>query len=163
MSELYLKKQQEINEPNFSKVGDVVTSMLDEAAFQAERNSTWVLMGGRSVSGSKYETLTGDSTIPDARGQFLRGLDTSGTVDPDGAGRTLGDTQADAMQGHKHQSFGTLGGSIPTGTLGPSQSGSNGSYNTHLPVNDGVNGIPRTASETRPKNITINYFIKIDD
>ena len=35
--------------------------------------------------------------VPDLRGQFLRGLDPSGTVDPNGAARTLGSTQGSAL------------------------------------------------------------------
>jgi microcystin-dependent protein len=35
--------------------------------------------------------------VPDLRGQFLRGLDPSGTVDPDGASRTVGSTQGTAI------------------------------------------------------------------
>ena len=136
--------------------------------------SGWAICNGDPVSRTDYAELftaigelwgVGDGSttfnLPDMRGQFLRGLDTSGTVDPDGAGRVVGDSQADAMQGHKHQSFGTMGGSIPTGTLGPGQSGSNGNYSTYLPVNDGVNGTPRTASETRVKNCAVNYIIKL--
>jgi len=36
--------------------------------------------------------------MPDARGRVVRGLDLTGSVDPDGAGRVLGDLQEDAMQ-----------------------------------------------------------------
>lgn len=35
--------------------------------------------------------------VPDLRGQFLRGLDKSGTVDPGGASRELGSTQGSAL------------------------------------------------------------------
>jgi hypothetical protein len=40
--------------------------------------------------------------LPDLRGYFLRGLDTSGTVDPQGATRDIGDTQDDDIEEHKH-------------------------------------------------------------
>jgi hypothetical protein len=40
--------------------------------------------------------------LPDERGYFLRGLDTSGTIDPQGATRDIGDTQDDDIEAHKH-------------------------------------------------------------
>ena len=46
--------------------------MLTEAQFQTEIGDSWVLMDGRDVSGSRYATLTGSNTIPDATGCFLR-------------------------------------------------------------------------------------------
>ena len=47
-------------------VGSVQQSMLTEVQFQTEMGNQWVLMDGRSVSGSRYETITGNSTVPDA-------------------------------------------------------------------------------------------------
>ena len=41
--------------------------------------------------------------LPDARGQALRGLDPTGTVDPLGASRAVGDIQADSLQAHYHK------------------------------------------------------------
>jgi hypothetical protein len=49
----------------------------------------------RSTSGSYF-------ILPDLRGQFVRGLDTSGTIDPDGASRDIGDIQDDATEKHNH-------------------------------------------------------------
>jgi hypothetical protein len=40
--------------------------------------------------------------LPDARGRFPRGLDTTGSVDPDGASRNLGDQQVFAIYKHFH-------------------------------------------------------------
>jgi hypothetical protein len=40
--------------------------------------------------------------LPDMRGQFARGLDTSGTIDPDGASRDIGSIQDDAVEKHNH-------------------------------------------------------------
>ena len=83
-------------------VGEIKTAMLTEAQFQLATSSDWVLADGRDVTGSTYATVTGNTTIPDLRGQFLRGLDTAASVDPDGASRTLGHEQDDAVQQHKH-------------------------------------------------------------
>lgn len=40
--------------------------------------------------------------LPDLRGLFIRGLDVSGSVDPDGVGREVGDVQATAYAKHWH-------------------------------------------------------------
>lgn len=104
----------------------------------------------------------GDPLLPDMGGYFARGWRTGQTVD---SGRAFGSVQQDAMQGHKHSQqddptrYGTSGGgsSIATGALGPT---SVGPYVTGGPYTDGVNGTPRTASETRPINVTVTYWIK---
>ena len=49
-------------------VGTVMHSMLDEATFQGQTSTDWVLADGRSVAGSVYQSLTGLSVIPDLRG-----------------------------------------------------------------------------------------------
>jgi len=56
-------------------LGSIQQSILTEAEFQAEMGTTdWVLMDGRNIAGSKLATLKGWTTIPDARGRFLRTL-----------------------------------------------------------------------------------------
>lgn len=50
--------------------------------------------------GGTIRNTAGDYLIlPDLRGYSFRGLDTSGSVDPDGAGRIVGSKQDDAFQG----------------------------------------------------------------
>ena len=150
------------------KIGDVKQSFLTEVKFQAEHDDTWVLCDGRDVIGSDYAILKeGDAVtshnIPDARGQFLRGLDTSGTVDPDGAGRVLGDSQVDAFQNHKHEI------ALYTGTaVFGAKNGDNvvGGYSNQAGMRDVLAhttfGTPRVSEETRPKNVVVNMFIKIN-
>lgn len=71
-----------------SSIGSVKQSMLDEATFQSIHGTGWVLMDGRDLSvtnpGSAYQTLTGQSVLPDARGQFLRGKVNLDTISGDG-------------------------------------------------------------------------------
>jgi len=43
--------------------------------------------------------------LPDFRGVALRGLDTAAAIDPDGAGRDLGNIQKDGMQRHGHDIY----------------------------------------------------------
>lgn len=148
--------------PLSQPVGSIVASMLTEAQFQGINGSDWVLADGRSVAGTIYETATGSSTVPDLRGMALRGKNngrSDGNQDPGGE-RALGNFQNDAMQGHFHgittYSTNLGGGSLPGTAQNTPQSTSTGAA-----ITDGVNGTPRTASETRVKNIAVNYFIKV--
>ena len=153
-------------------VGDIQQSMLTEAQIQTEYGTGWVLMDGRDVTGSSYATITGNTTLPDARGQFLRGKN-NGRVDgqenPDGDS-TLGLQQTDKAQGHTHAMAFAYGGTIPAGSWGVIQNSSaksSAAANTSIMdvdlFDDGVNDAPRTGKETAPKNITINIFIKINE
>lgn len=125
--------------------------------------------------GTAYGAGDGSTTfnIPDFRGMFLRGLDGSANNDPDNStrivnntggntGNNIGSMELDAFQGHRHgvSSNAAYGG--PNNT----DSGSlrNGFYVATItildPISDGTNGTPRTSSETRPKNVNVNYIIK---
>ena len=57
-------------------VGDIKQSVLTENQFIAElgvvEGRKWVLADGRNVAGTRYATLTGNSTVPDLRGAYLR-------------------------------------------------------------------------------------------
>lgn len=136
-------------------IGDVKASMLTAAQMTAI-DATWHIADGSGCSGSDYHTLTGNATVPDLRGQFIRGFDPTAIVDPDGASRTLGDSQADMFKAHSHtQSMKGTGYDPPANGIG----GVNGSL-PNWPVNptDSTGG-----DETRPVNIAMNYFIKINN
>ncbi len=139
-------------------VGDIQQSMLTEAQIQTEYGTGWVLMDGRDVTGSSYATITGNTTLPDARGQFLRGKShgrSDGQENPDGD-VVLGLAQTDAFDAHTHSVATTWGGSNSgTGTSAQNTSGS-----ASGPV--GRNVSEAGGNETRPKNITINFFVKIN-
>jgi hypothetical protein len=150
------------------KVGDVKTSMLTEAQFQAQHNDTWVLMDGRGVGGSTYETITGSSTIPDARGQFLRGKNNGradGQENPDGD-VALGTYQADEFASHNHgggnhnHTYNKGGSDAFNGPFSDSTNDQNPPDG--VTDNSGVIINTEGGNETRPKNVTINYFIKIN-
>lgn len=132
----------------------------------------WLKCNGAAVSRTLYAALfneigttygAGDGAttfnIPDARGEFLRSWDDSRGVD---AGRTIGSTQNDAMQGHQHQKTGGyIGGSSSAGIYYDSTNNAGpGVMTTDALVTDGTNGTPRTASETRPRNVTMLACIK---
>lgn len=111
-----------------------------------------------SAIGTTYGAGDGATTfkLPDLRGEFLRGWDDGRGVD---AGRANASAQSDAMQGHKH----TFGWVMVTSYDG-GQFGRNflvsGSNDTGGPITDGTNGTPRTAAETRPRNIAMLPCIK---
>ncbi|GBF50117.1 hypothetical protein LPTSP4_16410 [Leptospira ryugenii] len=110
----------------------------------------------------------GSNGTPDLRGRFVRGRDNVGTGaagnDPTGA-RAIGDVQADAFQGHWHDFFVD---STNLYDLGTSRPGNNDSTVASLgapqrvrnAITDGTNGTPRTANETRPKNVSLTYCMR---
>lgn len=139
---------------NRPAVGDVVLSALDEATFQAQRNTTWVLCDGRNVGGSTYQTLTSQTNIPDFRATFPRGKDQGRGLDPHGD-LAIGAFQNDQFLAHTHQEHYR----IPT--VGPG--GSAGGGDTNRGLQDIFENVTTTGgSETNPKATVINFFIKIN-
>lgn len=70
----------------------------------------------------------------------------------------VGEFKDDQMQGHKHsiQMF-----QYKQGTKGPAGNYFDyGPSDTSNPINDGVNGEPRTGSTTHGKQVGVNYVIK---
>lgn len=181
MLALYAPKQQAVEIPNLGKIGDIKQSVLTEAQFQAIHGAVWTLMDGKSVVGSIYETLTGNSTIPDGRGQFVR-IENNGRTDgkenpdatPVGAqqdqatkpnGLLAGsNTSSDGAHNHSTASgyCGQFGNATSGGItqLNGCHGGTRDATSTHPAHTHTVN--VTDGSETRPKNITANYFIKID-
>jgi hypothetical protein len=108
--------------------------------------------------GTTYGAGDGSTTfnLPELRGEFVRGWDDGRGVD---SGRAIGSTQTDAFQGHAHDSntfnagFNVVGGGISV--IRPF-----GAFETQGPVSDGTNGTPRTAAETRPRNVALLYCIR---
>jgi hypothetical protein len=160
-------------EQNAGQIGDVVHSILDEATFQALRGANWVLMDGSDITGSALADIIG-TTLPDARGQFLRGKNNGradGQEDPAGE-RALGDQQTDNMQGHNHDYFASTGtstiggqhiGTVSGSTRGAHATGSPPGGDILGPTDDTLgNGVPRKGPETRPKNLAVNIYIRID-
>jgi hypothetical protein len=87
-----------------SPIGHIISAMLTESQFRAIHGSGWILADGRSVAGSKYNTITASATVPDLRGMVLRGKNngrSDGSQDPSGE-RAIGNFQANAFGSHNH-------------------------------------------------------------
>lgn len=149
-------------------VGSIQQSLLTEAQFQSLQGNCWVKMIGQDVTGSDYASLTGNTNLPDARDKFLRQSRLSSETNLDAP--LLGQIQEDQFQGHFHSANGAgdnvflyqrgtggVYGALPGGSWGDRTSIPAGNA-----VTDGINGVPRVGSETRPKNLGINFFIKIN-
>lgn len=132
---------------------------------------------GQSINSTTFPELVEflnpgqtSATVPDFRGEFLRGWDSGRGVD---TGRTIKSGQLDSFQGHKFYLESATGTdriyNSTTYSTGPTVNGSamgaagaqNGfATRTTDAISDGVNGSPRTASETRPRNVAVLYCIK---
>ena len=56
-------------------IGTIISSMLKPATIGIKYGDKWVLADGRRVSPkSEYTKLTGETTLPDLRGMFIRGM-----------------------------------------------------------------------------------------
>ena len=132
-----------------AEIGSIRTTMKDPALFSNETLGTWYLMDGRSCAGTQYETDFGASNVPDmyTEGTFLR------QAKP---GRTVGTYESDELKSHEH----TIG---VTGADDNNHSG-NGDYVADSDASyKGTRTTNHTGgSETRPKNIAVNYMIKVD-
>ncbi|MGB5989536.1 MAG: tail fiber protein, partial [Marinifilaceae bacterium] len=137
--------------------------------------SDWMLCDGSTFSAAIYpdlQTVLGGITLPDLRGVFLRGLDSGRGLD---TGRTLRSFQDDALKAHNHSGTTSINGDHTHSTGSSdfhgsidgttSQSGSRarqsgyttgtaGDHSHSLNINN------TGGSETRPKNVSVNYIIK---
>lgn len=131
--------------------------------------SGYLIADGSSLSTTQYSNLfaaigytyggSGSNfNLPDLRGQFIRGWDSSGLQDP---GRVFGSSQLDDFKSHRHvdpfaENDGTLDlefGQVP-GTYGARGCGE--SDNDQSRYYTGYDG----GTETRPKNIALLPIIK---
>ncbi|EJC6302591.1 tail fiber protein [Escherichia coli] len=128
----------------------------------------WLKCNGSPFNLTSYPALAAvfpSGTLPDLRGEFIRGWDDGRGVD---SGRVLLSTQGDAIRNIAGSLSDILTGSKfgasgafknESTTPGNSNSGSvtrNGSYLTFSAADAGV----PTASENRPRNIAFNYIVR---
>lgn len=164
-----------VNSASLSTDAIYLTAPVSSIFFVARSTlpTGWLKANGQPVSRTTYADLfaaigttygSGDGSttfnLPDLRGYFPRGWNDDGSQD---SGRAIGSTQTDAFQGHWHQYTGTT--TDATGGTGGIIDGPNtqigGGGNLILgPISDDTNGSPRTAAETRPKNVALLAIIK---
>jgi microcystin-dependent protein len=97
-------------------------------------------------------------TLPDLEGVFIRGTG-SQTISGITYSGTLGTKQGDAFQGHFHNFTANAGVALLGATVGGNTYTAT-TTSTTSPITDGVNGTPRTGTETRPANIALLPCIK---
>ena len=146
------------------KIGTVKTSMLDEVSFNKENPGLWFLMDGRSAIGTQYGRELKCENIPDlvTNGEFLRQSKTAtpGTKEGDAIRNITGKATMNAVSSAvSDPSVGALDAVITQTTNRYSYGG--GTYYGADVVFNASWQVP-TADENRPKNMHINFFIKVD-
>ncbi|HZV69734.1 MAG TPA: hypothetical protein VFG10_09325 [Saprospiraceae bacterium] len=150
-------------------VGTIIASYLSFDRFREitgtvgvwKRTDKWAPCDGRDVVGSKFSKFSSNNA-PDLRGYFLRGLNTFDLTPPVGVNpvtrdilRVVGSPQDDQFAAHSHK-IATMDGQIGIGPPNKPIKG-NGASGTGWTTDSAGNG-----NETRPKNIAIYYYIKIN-
>ena len=144
-------------------IGTIVPSMLEYSDFKKIVDGLWVPADGDDVPrNSKYYEITKQRKLPDLRGAFLRGLnefENGNSIDlnkgdPD-SNREAGSYQADAtlkrelVINKQYTAEGTTGQDWSL-----SYGGVHSKHALRFSTGEGI--------ETRPKNIAVYYYIKIN-
>lgn len=147
-------------------LGSIQQSILSEEEFQNLSGNCWIQLNPSSgtsvdISGSDLSSLTSKSSLPNIKDTFLSN---SG-----GNSGSVGTIQNETVKKHRHWiSNGPFDDGNATGNMTNTQRyglwGDAGSYS----VNDHNSSIGRYSAyhnkdgETRPKNLSVNIFIKIN-
>lgn len=137
------------------QIGDVKYSVLNEIKFREVNGDGWILMKQQDISNTTLCRETGYCTLSDARGVFIRGMNSDrerDTGDPEG-NRPVGEYQSDMLQKHDH---GYSTGGIWNRSWRGDDSGPKTAY-AKSSVTTATGG-----SETRPRNIALYVYIKIN-
>lgn len=168
-------------EKDTGNLGEIRQSILTPEAFQGIYGEGWVLMKGQTGaeiqdSDIVREGLWTAPSLPDARGVFLRSTNQGRSTaegNPDGDADVCGAYLADQFKSHNHQDKGhghscqvNLGTCDRTGRNASAAQGNGGGWkNSTLTgsTSTGYADIQNTGgSETRPRCVVVNTFIKIN-
>ena len=151
-------------------VGDIKYSILEPEKFIKENGSGWVLMDDKiPLQNSDLKNRYGITELPDARGMFIRGLNlkrSDSKMDPfvkenNNRERLPGDYQPDDLIRHKHDM------NYPLGRIDDWKSQSWGGVDNQLlvasPGGTHHETIEFGGNETRPKNISLYIYIKLNE
>ena len=142
-------------------IGDVKYSVLPPDKFKEENGNGWVLMDDKiPLQNSDLNTKHGITKLPDARGLFIRGLNlkrSDDKADPyksenDDKERLVGDYQEDMLKRHSHKYL-----SADRKDVSGKGSKSDFAWNSKEYTSKPTGGL-----ETRPKNIALFTYIKIN-
>ena len=164
-------------------VGTIVASVLSPTDFLKHYGSNWVVADGRHVgTDTKYYDIIGKREIPDVRGRFLRGLDLKAGIDPQ-MNRNVGDHQDDstkipdsfAVSQGKHAHMLEIANVVTTKHAHKDGGSSFWTRKSHhstgkekfeVTTNDPgihLHTLSGGDPETRPKNTSVYFYIKVDD
>lgn len=173
--------------PSGVPVGTVLPFMGDGTDLQDLETQGWYLCDGRFIANlnnlsfpqkNNLQQLLSRAgnpnpgNLPNLSGMFLRGADRGTGVDPDadkriGNGNKIGSNQDDAIIRHKHRTNSpTPGNNTGSSTFGYHNSNPHvvrgiGDFpQSHSALTDDASAVSQTSSETRPKNVYVNYIIK---
>jgi hypothetical protein len=139
-------------------VGTIIASYLPQEKMR-EVSALWMLANGSDVPpDSAYAKLFPNTKLPNLQGVFLRGRNYDRPLDagnPEGD-KPVGTYQSDMLKRHQHV--------FRTGNLspvsGPPRGDDGGNFREQT-----TDFYPKTESEgleTRPRNVTVNLYIKIN-
>lgn len=154
-------------------VGSVDGSFLNETQYQAINGIGYVLADGRPVPGTLYASITGQSNIPDLRGQYLRGKDLGAGVNPSGdlplpSVSISGSIQVAGMASHNHIAYVSPLAGVDRNRVGV--------FNPALVCSSGLGAGETTGAAStivvaigisgtgvgEPIHVRLNWFIRVD-
>lgn len=130
---------------------------------------------GQTVSNATFPSLvtflggTTSATLPDLRGEFLRGWDNGRGIDTGRASRTA---QADALQNitgffgdipRASNNTAAVGTGAFSAAFTGSGAGADGAGVTYFQLTFDASRVARTSTETRPRNVSVLFCIKAYD
>jgi len=168
-------------------IGDVKYSLLNPTQFAMVNGDCWVPMDGREIPNSKLEVSFGIGTAPDGSGLFIRSQEFTNSPTTNDPGRTTSSSiatfQADEVLGHGHTAnngvghthlfydtrqqesvYYTYGGILPCINCGYDIGGqfSFPNVRTTSSSTTGISVGNNTGPETRPKNLNLYAYIRIN-